>query len=293
MMTFIEAAYTVLKSAERPMTASEILHEAIASGHLTTKGRTPVKTLNARLSSEIIKNRSKSVFMRADGSRFALREWHADVIEKIVPRRTVALIDEHILVFDAKQLREYAPNNGLTFNSDEHHALLSQCFPTRRREAEERFDIIQLISVFVVRYRDTYLTYKRSKRLPEKRLQHSYSCFFGGHLTESDLMPLFRLGDPEQALYLLDRELSEELRLPQPPRQMIYKGLLYDPRSIVSTQHMGIVFCVELNKPEFEIGEKGFLTGPKFESIAEMRARSDEFENWSQLLITDELWRWN
>lgn len=275
------------------MTASEILHGAINNGLLETKGHTPVKTLNARLSTEIIRNKSKSVFMRADGSRFALREWHEEILERIVPRRSVALFDEQILVFDAVALRRFVPQNGLTFESEEHQALLSQCFSIKRLEAEERFDIIQLISVYVVRYKDTFLTYKRSKRLPEKRLQHSYSCFFGGHLTASDLMPLFRVGDPEQALYLLDRELSEELRLSHAPRSMTYKGLLYDPRSTVSTQHLGIVFCVDLDKPDFEIGEKGFLTSPKFETIAEMKLRIGEFENWSQLLIADEIWRWN
>ena len=40
-------------------------------------------------------------------------------------------------------------------------------------------------------------------------------------------MPLFRCADPEQALFLLDRELSEELRLPNKPEAMDFRGLLY------------------------------------------------------------------
>ena len=43
--------------------------------------------------------------------------------------------------------------------------------------------------------------------------------------------PLFRFSDPETALYLLDRELSEELRLERQPEAMNFRGLLYDPRT--------------------------------------------------------------
>ena len=76
-------------------------------------------------------------------------------------------------------------------------------------------------------------------------------------------MPLFRFSDPQQALYLLDRELSEELRLKKRPYAMTFRGLLYDPRTQVSTQHIGIVFCVDVPGRDFEIGEKGFLTDAK------------------------------
>jgi predicted NUDIX family phosphoesterase len=163
----------------------------------------------------------------------------------------------------------------------------------RRAEAEKRYDIIQLISVYVVRYLREFLTYKRSRRLPEGRLHNTYSCFFGGHLSAADLMPLFRFSDPQQALYLLDRELSEELRLKKRPNAMTFRGLLYDPRTQVSTQHIGIVFCVDVPGRDFEIGEKGFLTDAKFETVGQMRERLVEFENWSEYLIQHELAQWN
>ena len=55
-------------------------------------------------------------------------------------------------------------------------------------------------------------------------------------------MPLFKFTDPEQALFLLDRELSEELRLPNKPEEMDSGPPSYDPRTEVSKQHMGVVF---------------------------------------------------
>jgi predicted NUDIX family phosphoesterase len=291
--TFLEAAYAILKDAGRPMTAAEIVHSARSFGLINTTGKTPTKTLNARLSVDILRRKLESRFMRSDGSRFALREWNGAVQERIAPRRTVALVDESILAFDASALRSFIKEDGLKRGDDSHQKLLSSCFPVIRAEAELRFDIIQLVSVYVVRFFQEFLTYKRTKRLPEGRLHNTYSCFFGGHLTSADLMPLFRFSDPEQALFLLDRELSEELRLPRKPASMTYRGLLYDPRTEVSKQHLGVVFCVDVIDRDFEIGEKGFLTDAKYESTYDMEGRILEFENWSEYLIRNELRRWN
>lgn len=291
--TFLEAAYIVLKNAGRPMTAAELVHAARSSGLLETEGKTPVKTLNARLSVDILRSKMDSRFMRSDGSRFALREWSEEVQERIVPRRTVALFDEQVLAFEASSLRSFIRSNGFRRGDDTHLKLLSSCFAVKRSEAERRFDIIQLVSVYVVRFFQEFLTYRRSKRLPEGRLHNSYSCFFGGHLTASDLMPLFRFSDPQQALFLLDRELSEELRLPNKPASISYRGLIYDPRTEVSKQHLGVVFCVDVINKEFEIGEKGFLTDAKYETIFKMQDRINDFENWSEYLINKELGRWN
>ncbi|MBB2964472.1 HTH domain-containing protein [Methylobacterium sp. R2-1] len=291
--TFLTAAYEILRQFERPMTVAEIIHEARSRGILVTDGKTPVKTLNARLSVDILRLKGQSRFMRSDGSRFALREWNHGIQERIVPRRTVALTDEEILAFDASLLRRFVQEDGFKRGDETHQELLASCFSIKRSDAEERYDIIQLISVYVVRCYQDFLTYKRSRRLPEGRLHNTYSCFFGGHLTAADLMPLFRFSDPEQALYLLDRELTEELRLPAKPEAMDFRGLLYDPRTDVSRQHIGIVFCVDVPNQDFTIGEKGFLTDAKFESIQQMRSRLSQFENWSEYLIQKEIVGWN
>ena len=159
----------------------------------------------------------------------------------------------------------------------------------RRRDAEIDYDVIQLVSVFFIRYDGKILTHRRSKRLPEARLHHAFSAFLGGHLNPQDVMPLFRFSDPDQALYYIDRELHEELRLAHPPKTMSFRGLLYDPRTDVSTQHLGVVFDVELFSDEFVVGERGFLTDLKLESVPHARDRISEFENWSQLLIDEEI----
>jgi hypothetical protein len=48
-MTFLDAALAVLAASKRPMTASEIIFEAMQQGLLTSAGKTPAATLTARL----------------------------------------------------------------------------------------------------------------------------------------------------------------------------------------------------------------------------------------------------
>ena len=66
--------------------------------------------------------------------------------ERIVPRRSIALVDEQILAFEASDLRSFINKDGFKRGDDTHLRLLSSCFSVKRAEAELRFDIIQLIS---------------------------------------------------------------------------------------------------------------------------------------------------
>jgi predicted NUDIX family phosphoesterase len=154
-----------------------------------------------------------------------------------------------------------------------------------------------LVSAFIVRHDNRYLTYKRSKRLPESRLHGDYSISFGGHLTPQDLFDqaewpadplgtLWNIFDPVNGITLLMREFREELRTSHVSFR--YRGLLYDDRRQVSRQHIGIVYDAWLSSSDYEIGERGFLIDDKFESLEEITARYRDFENWSHLIIDRE-----
>ncbi len=132
-----------------------------------------------------------------------------------------------------------------------------------------------------------YLTYKRTKRLPESRLHNYYSIGFGGHLNPDDNLPLFNLADPEQAIQFIHRELKEELILKKEP-SISFRGLIYDDSQEVSKLHLGLVYDVLLKTPDFKIGERGFLMDPKFETIDEIMKRLKDFENWSALIAKEE-----
>jgi predicted NUDIX family phosphoesterase len=287
---FLRAAYSILKKEDRPLTAREIAAIAEERGELKSEGKTPFQTMKSKLSTEILRKGSDSVFMRISEGKFALREWGTK--EHVAHRYQKALFDEDIVVFPAESISKYIPGPGLNRNAFDRGALMAECRPMRRRVAEETYSVIQLVSVFIVRYEDNYLTYKRSKRLPESRLHGFYSIAFGGHLNPSDLKPLLNIFDPELAGPLLLRELGEELRIDSAESlDLRYRGLLYDTSRDISKQHLGIAYDVFTSKKEYQIGERGFLMDAKYESLSQIVSRLPDFENWSVLLVNEELRR--
>jgi predicted NUDIX family phosphoesterase len=287
---FLQAAHEVLRITKQPLTALEIVEAAKARGLLRTLGKTPGQTMKSKLATNILLNGERSPFMRAAKGRFALREWRGFYPEHIADRYQKALFDEDIVVFPATSLRRYIPFNGLYRGDFDKTALLDECRPMRRREAEEDFSVIQIVSVFVIRHNDLYLTYKRTKRLPESRLHGVYSLGFGGHLNPSDLAPLLNIFDPALGLPLLERELREEVKFDTLRSTAIsYCGVLYDTSREVSRQHLGLVYYVFAGSESFEIGERGFLMDPKYETLEQINRRRGEFENWSLLLIDEEI----
>jgi len=284
MGIFLTAAYRVLKAKGFPLSAKELTQNAIEENLIQSKGLTPHQTMKSKISTDILKNKQSSLFKRTGSGKFGLREWKSEP-EFTAPRHVKAIFDEDILVFDVKHLRQFVSADGFTPGNkpieDVIQALAPIIFTTRRRVAETNQQLIQLISVFIIRYNNLILTHKRTKRLPETRLHDFYSIIFGGHLTKDDFMPL--LGHID-----FHREISEELRLKTNP-EIKYRGFIYDSQKEVSKIHLGLVFDVNLPSSDYEIGERGYLTDPKFESINSIVDRIDDFENWSQILVYSEL----
>jgi len=250
--------------------------------------------MKSKLSTDILRKRDNSLFMRAGKGMFALRE-SADLAEYVAERHKKALLDEEVVVFDAQLRTRYVSSPGVVALPPAlGRELLTQCRPMRRSSAEEDVSVIQLVSAFVVRHRDLFLTYKRTRRLPESRLHGFYSLSFGGHLNPDDIPPLWNIFEPESGLPFLERELSEELRLRTVGRRYSYLGVIWDDRAEVSKQHLGIVYEVELAEAQYEIGERGFLIDAGFESLDDIDSRIANFENWSEMLARFErtrMWR--
>jgi len=286
---FLKAAYDVLKTRQEPLTAREITAIATRERGLRTVGITPWQTMKSKLSTDILRRGERSLFMRTARGQFGLREWNGSLVEHVADRYQKALFDEDIVVFPVGSLQRYVPGVGIHRNSFDRDALLLECRPMRRRQAEEDFSVIQLVSVFVVHCGERYLTYKRTRRLPESRLHGCYSIAFGGHLNPDDISRLLNIFDPSLGGPLLERELGEELRLRTGDIKSInYRGLLYDDSRPVSRQHLGIAYDVFLGTEEFRIGERGFLMDAKFETLEQIFARIQSFENWSQLIANVE-----
>lgn len=198
MGDFLRTAYQILADVKRPLSAKEIVEVACERGLLKTKGKTPWQTMKSKLSTEILSKKTNSVFMRSEAGKFALRAWETQISEHVAERFTKALFDEDIVVFPATSLGRYIRAIGLNTGTLDTRALLSECVPMKRRQAEEDFTVVQLVSFYIVRFKAKYLTYKRTKRLPESRLHGYYSLGFGGHLNPDDLPPYLASWSPNK-----------------------------------------------------------------------------------------------
>jgi len=284
MGNFIKAAYMVLKAEGTPLTAKEVTEKAISRELLVSVGLTPHQTMKSKLSTDILNKKDRSLFKRTSAGKFGLREWTSEN-EYFASRHKKPVFDEDILVFDRQKLSLFIGKEGFSRDINDIDVLIKKLtqviFSTRRKDAEADSALIQLVSVFIVRFNGQILTHKRTKRLPESRLHDYYSIIFGGHLTKDDLLPLLNQID-------VLREFSEELKFKQQPPHPKYRGLIYDSSRDVSKIHLGVVFNVDLTTDQYEIGERGYLMDPKFEAPSAIMSRIDEFENWSQILIRNE-----
>lgn len=286
---FLEVALKVLTEFKRPLSPREITDIGMERNWLKTHGKTPWQTMKSKLSTNILGKKENSVFMRAEKNKFALRVWE-QVPEYVADRFKKALLEEDVIVFPASSLKKYISGTGLhKLVLKSGRQLLGEVSRMPRHEAEKDFSMIQLISVFIVKHKEKVLTYKRTKRLPENRLHGKYSAIFGGHLNPKDVPPLFNIFKPQEGIAFLRRELEEEIVFPKGEKPTFqYKGLLYDDSRPLSKQHLGIVYDVFTKSSDYKIRERGFLMNPRWETIAQVEKRLDDFENWSILLIKNE-----
>lgn len=286
--SFLEAAFVILQESGVPLSPQQITDAALERGLINSRGATPAQTMKSKLSTNILAHPQASVFMRTDQNRFGLREWRERYDEYVAERYQKALLDEQIVVFERERLSRFVPGPGIhALSPAQSQELLLTLFPMQRRVAEDDFDVIQLVSQFLVQVGDRYATYKRTRRLPESRLHGVYSLLFGGHLNPDDVAPLFSIFDPVLGPDYIRRELHEELRFETHPSMSLI-GVLYDDSREVSRQHLGILYQVTVPPTEhLEVGERGFLQQLRLESEDEILHRIEDFENWSELVLRE------
>ena len=79
-MTFLDAAYQMLKESGKPMHVRDITETAKRRGLIETKGKTPEATMSTQILYD--DRRSGGRFVRLGKNRVALREWGIEKIEK-------------------------------------------------------------------------------------------------------------------------------------------------------------------------------------------------------------------
>lgn len=162
MNSYLQMSFAVLSKSRVPMSAREILEAAyrlqLVPDHLF--GQTQHKTLHARLSEDILRNRNNSVFTRTAPGRFALRSQMPKAGqskgEYVAPPRLYQLKHFHVLCADALELEAVVHGNrGLILFS-----LVSRHFRKQvlLRRAEHDVGLVRLRLLVIIRYRDLILT---------------------------------------------------------------------------------------------------------------------------------------
>jgi predicted NUDIX family phosphoesterase len=283
-LSTLEAAEYVLRVAQRALGSKDIAREVMKLKSTTLGGRTPWKTVNARISTDIIKLGIKSRFKRTAQGFFALREW-VDEAEFVVKRRRIKSIDESIKVVPKDMFCDYIKDVETTgLVERDYWPLVLMSIDLPRIDAENTEEFVQLIPTFVVVKHRSILSYVRTKRLPEARLHNKRSISFGGHLQADDNPVLFSEDHKIQRDFLF-RELYEEIKFTS-DFDANYLGLICLRNNEFERQHAGIVFLIDLpDETDFESLEPGMHVDVRFIPLEELMIDKENMDSWTRLLI--------
>jgi len=192
--------------------------------------------------------------------------------------------DENVLVIRRSLFDQLGSFQGLNFAPAKYlNMLLSRgnnfFFP--RVQAENDPTYKQIIPYVLIAFEDTMLYYVRGKKAGEQRLVAKGSIGIGGHMNETD-ESLFALD--EQAYRTgVEREVNEEIEINTPFQDRIV-ALLNDDNTEVGQVHLGIVHIFHLAEQKVEKRE-AMITNLSFLTRAELMARRESLESWSQICV--------
>jgi predicted NUDIX family phosphoesterase len=139
----------------------------------------------------------------------------------------------------------------------------------------------QLIPYVVLRCGDQLFHYRRGSSGTEARLRALRSVGIGGHISEEDAA-----GGTDPYHTGMQREVREEVRIETSWDESLL-GFINDDRTPVGSVHLGVVHLFELADRDVKSREDA-LAESGFAPLAELAAKADEFETWSQFVL-DEL----
>lgn len=168
---YLDIASRVLREARRPLPPREILRRGLSSGIVPTSlyGKTQHKTLQARLSEDILSRRERSPFFRTKPGYFFLREFLTDPAIPaefrtpiVARRRRRELAYQEALAFHKAATAELC-NHGLVAQDEVLRMLRARSYhytPSSRRRSPE--DVLVWSFVMVMRS-NWVLTYRHGR----------------------------------------------------------------------------------------------------------------------------------
>ena len=192
--------------------------------------------------------------------------------------------NENVLVIRRSLFDQLGSFQGLNFEPAKYlNMLLSRgnnfFFP--RAQAENDPTYKQIIPYVLLGFENKVLYYVRGKKAGEQRLVAKGSIGIGGHMNETD-ESLFALD--EQAYRVgVEREVNEEIKIDSQFEDRIV-ALLNDDATEVGRVHLGIVHIFHLAEQKVEKRE-AMITNLAFLTRAELMARRESLETWSQICL--------
>jgi len=192
--------------------------------------------------------------------------------------------DENVLVIRRSLFDQLGSFQGLNFEPAKYlNMLLSRgnnfFFP--RPQAENDPTYKQIIPYVLLAFKNKVLYYVRGKKAGEQRLVAKGSIGIGGHMNETD-ESLFALD--EQAYRVgVEREVNEEIKIDTQFEDRIV-ALLNDDATEVGRVHLGVVHVFKLAESKIEKRE-AMITNLSFLTRAELMARRESLESWSQICV--------
>jgi predicted NUDIX family phosphoesterase len=191
---------------------------------------------------------------------------------------------ENILVVKRSLFDQFGNFQGLNFEPEKYlEALLSHGnnFFLSRARAENDPAYKQIIPYALLAFENKVLYYVRGKRAGEQRLIAKGSIGIGGHMNETD-ESLFAW-DAQAYRVGVEREVAEEIKIDTQFQDRIV-ALLNDDTTEVGRVHLGIVHIFKLAEPKVKKRE-AMITNLAFLTKAELIARRESLESWSQICV--------
>jgi len=274
--TYLRVAETVLSKASSPLKAREIVDRGIDQGlfgdHVMS--RTPEKSMQARLSIDILTRGPQSRFARTSKGRFTIRAKLANATlvpespndsdgpttEYLAERRVLRTPKEEVLCVKESSFSELLTFQGVDTDPGE---ILTQLLQPKnieyvaRSEAETRNDAKQFVTYVLVQCGQRLLFFKRSYLSRAAEFLLGSKCVgFGGHVSAAD-MDILSHSDHGLS-FCARRELSEELRLPDKTRRGAIRDGLHLPSHETLKLFQGVPLerLAILNDDSSEVGRR-------------------------------------
>lgn len=298
--SYLRMAYLAIILANRPLHTSEILEIAkkhsLYPDHLG--GKTPSKTLNARLSEYIRKRGSGSLFFRTAPATYFISELaegeRSDETYRVFHgvRRSKTIKRERVLTALRSDLIRYASGELVSYSSEMFAEMLNTiCSFVERPEAEDDFSRKQFVTFTVCHNSGRILIYRRGNyTTASDRLKGSVSVGFGGHINDEDF-DLFNRGD-EAILFNSSRELWEELYLDaeysgvdEISRRSRILGFINVDDSPDAERHIAVL--VLFNHQSSDLPTKGELSINELQWLDIKSPLNDtsDFDLWSRIIL--------